>query len=304
MKPIYKKSIAAMLLLGMSMSANSTIVTQWSFTTDSDFDNSGNNLTFTAGSGSTTGNDHEISWGSATGDFQNPTNSSSGNRSAITIGAVNDNGNTVVTTTTGGGSASGFINTSFDGNPSFGDGEIGLGNNFTHWNNTISSSFSILTSGVIFNTLSLTPILPAGSSVALPNLTFDFNFLETSNSGPCPGGSPTPCGDLWGFSGTPNLNIPFNYQGTNYFASIVVLDPNLQNTPISFLNDGQCAALGFTTGLSGQRCQGFLTSESAATTVQLGFFVSTTPVNVSEPGVLALFGISLLTMGAMRRKKS
>lgn len=289
------RSSAIALAFSAANAQAGAIVTQWSFSTDSDFTNASFQ---SGGSGVTTATDHELSWGNASGNFQNPTSNSANNRSALTIGSAS------AQTLTGGGPATGTINTSFDNTPDILAGELGLGTNFTHWNNTISGSFNTLLSGSVFDTLTLTPLAPAaGPSVNAPDLTFNFEFRETSNAGPCAGGTTTPCGDLFGFAGTPNLNLLFEYDDVDYYASIFVLNTDLTGSPIAFLNDGQCAALGFTTGPSGQRCQGFLTAESQATTVQFGFAITTEPFSVPAPGTLALMGLSMLGFVGTRKRR-
>lgn len=286
--------------------SNASIITQWSFSTDSTF--VGNSAVFGPGSGSIIENATELSWGSNSGNFQSPTANGNQNRSALTIGAVVDGSNdgdnsNGITTTTGGGPATGFINTTIGGAPMFGAGQIGLGTNFTHWNNPISVNFATLLRGSIFDTLTLTPIIPFGAPVAAPNLTFNFEFRETPNDANCAGGTPNPCGDLWGFSGTQNLNIGFNVDGQDYFASVFVLNENLNGSPISFLDDAQCSELGFTVGISGQRCQGFLTAEAASTTVQFGFAITTDRIQVPEPHTVALLGLSLLGLARIKKQR-
>lgn len=283
-----KKSLVAAVLMG-STAANATLIDEWTFDIDTSFVGA---PTFTGGDGSTGFGAFEISWGSAAGDFQNPTGDFTTNRSALTIGTPGN--------LTGGGTASGNIDTTFAGQML----DIGLGSNFTHWNNTIDGGFATLSSGTITTSLALTPFMPAAMGApSIGDLIFNFEFRETPNDGPCAGGTPTPCGDLWGFSGTPNLNVPFSFDGEDYFASIFVLNADLSGSPIAFLNDDQCAALGFTTGTSGQRCQGFLTTESAATTVQFGLAVSSERIRVPEPSMAMVLGLGLLALCSARRRK-
>ena len=269
------------------------IVTQWGFSTDSKF----SDATFNTGTGTTSTSDYELSWGNGSGDYTSPTANASNNRSALTVGSS-------LTNKTGGGPATGVINTTIGGTPDILAGQIGFGTTFTHWNNPISGNFATLTSAKVTDSLTLTPLLPSlGADISAPTLEFNFQFRETPNNGPCAGGTATPCGDLFGFAGTPNLNLLVPYDGNNYFASIFVLNEDLSASPIAYLNDGQCAALGFTTGTSGQRCQGFLTAESAWTTVQFGFAITTSPIEVPEPAPLALLGLGLVLAG-LRRKSA
>ena len=277
------------LSLVCSVVSAGPIVTQWTYDTDSTF----SGAQFDSGTGSQTASSYELSWGNGAGDFQN-TNS---NRSALTIGSD------ASANRTGGGPVTGAINTTIGGTPDLSQGEVSFGTTFTHWNNPIDASYATLLRAVVDDTLTLTPLTPlGGSSVDAPTLAFNFEFRETPNGGPCAGGTSTPCGDLFGFAGTPNLNLPFTYDDVNYFASIFVLDPDLTSSPIQFLNDGQCDALGFTSGPSGQRCQGFLTNESAWTTIQFGFAITTDPISVPEPASIALLGIGLAGLGFRRRR--
>lgn len=289
---VVSTAFTAILTSGLSVAG--PIVTDWSFSTNATF----TAASFGAGSGNTNGGtalpalDYELSWGAAGGDFQNPTNNSSQNRSAMTIG--------VPGSLTGGGPATGSVQTVIGGGIPTG-AEIGLGVNLTHWNNPISGAFATLTGGTIFDTLTLTPTAPAaGPPVSAPDLTFNFNFAETSNGGPCASGTPTPCGDLFGIFGVPTLNQMFTYDGNDYLASILLSDGLGGASPLGTLTDAQCSEISFGSG-----CIGFLTAENQATTLQFAFAVSTDPLfDVPEPATLALFGLGLFGMGYCSRRKA
>lgn len=292
-KPVAIALVAA--LSGLSGSANAALVTQWNYSTNAQF----LGATYeTGGAGTSITNPYELSWGSDGGDFQDPSDDATENRSALTVGS-GDSGNARI----GGGPVTGSIATTI-GSSSL---NVAPGVSLTHWNNPISAAFNTLLTGSLFDTLTLTPTAwdpgtdPDPGVVNAPSITFNFDFRETPNEGPCAGGTATPCGDLFGFAGIPNLNQAFTLAGIEYFAQVFVLGPGGGASPISFLNAGQCSALGF----SGV-CQGFLTAEDAATTAQFAFAITTEriPVTVPEPGTVALLGLGLLGIGAnLRRRK-
>ena len=89
------------------------------------------------------------------------------------------------------------------------------------------------------------------------------------------------------------LNQTFSYLGQDYYINIFPTAGGVLNV----LPANQCAAAGQPAG-----CFGFTTPERQSTTMAFGFTISTLPLTttVAEPSVLALAGLALFGMGAMR----
>jgi len=263
-----------------------------------------------------------IFWGASGGDFHTDVGANN-NQSALTIGTGASG-----SAREGGGAVSGTVNTAIGVFPTYAAGQIKPGSSITHWNNPISSAFNTLLSGVIVNTLDLTPMAPlpqyaGASTISAPTLTFNFSFQETPNAGGagglCADGIAASnysqgCPDLFGFAAT-TLNNAFTLMdwgddgiaggtGVNadllrtYFASVFVLNDAGTAFPIQQLVAGECGTLGLAGG-----CFGFRTGEAAQTTAQFVFAVTTQPISIPEPGSLALIGLGLAGLAVMRRRK-
>lgn len=288
--------VAAVLL---SAASNAAIIPSWDYSTEASF----TGATYSSGGGTTVTSVSELSWGETGGFFSVPSGTannptiSDGERSALTIGQAG-------ISTTGGGAATGTgVETiiGFGGFP-VPAANFGLGISFTHWNNPITSGFQTLTSGTIVDTLQLTPTVGGSGPVDAEDITFEFNFVETSNGGACLiVTSPTPCNDIFAFEDpAAGLNTPFSYEGENYFAHVLLLNETLDGAaPITPLGASVCSALGLTPA-----CLGFSTQEGQATTINFGFAVSTSPAQVPLPSTLALFGLGLLGLGYRAKRKA
>lgn len=301
---IFKKRIGALALaLLCTFSANvvqaGDIVTEWSFQTWAEF----SSPTWTGGAGTTSSSDFELSWGANDGDITNDfLNSGLGpndSRSALTIGD-GPTGNDRY----GGGVVSGTVETIVGGDP----GTVGVGISATHWNNTLSGSFSTLTGATLTDFLTLDALVPdTGGVENAPTIGIDFKFQETANnpgSGTCLDGSPSAgyvggCPDIFGFNGDLTVGIPFAYDGNLYNINILVFDENNNAAPFAMLDDGYCSALGLVNG-----CSGLITNEQMHTTFQFGFNISheRAITSVPEPSSLFLLAIAMIVLAVKKRQ--
>ena len=167
---------------------------------------------------------------------------------------------------------------------------------FSHINNPLASGFATLKTATLQTTLTLTPNTPVGLPLS-PDLTksFSINFSETPNtSGQCVVGSATVCDDIFVIS-LGSLNQDFSYGGDDYYVSIVPLGTGLAALPAT-----TCIAAGAAAG-----CFGFITGEGQENTREFGLLITQRPVtiDVPEPGILSLMGLSVLGLAIARRRR-
>ena len=173
----------------------------------------------------------------------------------------------------------------------------------THHNNVISGSYATLLSSVIDSTLVLTSVTPSGVAVT-DTIPFTVLFKETENlSGTCvvttsPSGNP--CNDIFALNGD-NFDKHLIIDGYDYYVSIFpTAGPGIISGSLPFLGNSVCGAV---VGAA-PNCVGFTTIEGQDTSIQFGFTITSTPLQVPEPGILALFGIGLMGLFVARRRLS
>lgn len=173
---------------------------------------------------------------------------------------------------------------------------LAFSTSLTHHNNVINGGSKSLISAVLTNWVTLDPLVPDNAAMPDMIVPFSISFTETQNATPCAATSPTPCNDIFVLKGG-FLNQSFDYDDgsglSTYFVNIFPTSGGV----LSVLQDTACIAAGEAAG-----CFGFTTPEGQETTLAFGFTISTMPLQIPEPGILALLGIGLIGAFSLRRR--
>ena len=277
MKKLFSAITVAVALISATAVQAGPVVTQWGYNVQSNW-NTGFTV-FGAGGGTQVNTNDVISWG-GTGNYAIANQDPSIARSAIAI-----EGGTI------GAPSAGFVNTNLavlaGGTP------LGVGSLVAHYNRSLSSSFSTLKTTRLTSSLILNPNLPVNLP-AFPafNVGFGVTFIETPNT-TCFAGSLSVCDDIFVLD-LPSLSQSFNFDGNTYTVNQFTTSGSLGP-----LTPAACAAAGVLPG-----CIGFVTQEGVKNIAQFGFSITSVPQVIPEPGSIALLGLGLLGLAAIRRRKT
>ncbi|MBS0508122.1 MAG: PEP-CTERM sorting domain-containing protein [Proteobacteria bacterium] len=163
----------------------------------------------------------------------------------------------------------------------------------THNNKPITGTS--LTNATLSVSLTLQAHNPSGAALPASVINYDIKFVETPNQAPCAAPSPAnnPCNDIFvQVSGL--LNEVINYDGQLYYVNAFPTNGSV----LSVLPTSACTAAGVGAG-----CIGFTTEEGKSTQLPFGLTISSTKLQVPEPGSLALIGLALAGAGFISRRR-
>jgi hypothetical protein len=164
----------------------------------------------------------------------------------------------------------------------------------THNNFRISGAQGTLNITDLVSQLTLTPV--GGDPVIDQDVrVFTIDFTETFNGGNCGFPVETVCDDIFILLDPVDLVQVFPFDGFLYTIAIGTEGDVLQEQDAA-----TCAAAGLAAG-----CVGFTTPEQESTTLVTNIEITAVPLQVAEPGILALSGFALLGLAlTMRRRLS
>jgi hypothetical protein len=176
------------------------------------------------------------------------------------------------------------------------------GASVTHNNWEITQSVNI--DATLRSRITLTALATqTGPDLGLPPISDQTDYLirfeETpnlvGNPGGClvpPGAGEQPCPDVFVLLNPADLVRDIITPDYIYTAT-------LQITGLTTLSNAVCAELG-----QGAGCKGFTTNEFKTNAIGTQFRITARPVQIPEPATLAVIGLGLLAMGAVRRRKT